>query len=560
MAYPRAVQWLCWLALLGACDSLGDDDAPAGTTEDGGAGRNGGGLSGNGAGDSGLPDDAKLPLAGDRIDTSGGAWRIVEAPASGESLVRTPDGWLALVSRSNNSGKVTLSADNSLYRSADGVVWDAIPLEASGLLTLNALAYGNGRYVMVGRHDGMPVLWTSSDGERWKETPQEMDSSMAWGGVRFVGGRFFATGFRVLGVSEDGERWQRMEIGVFQVFGIAHGNGRFMITGSGGVITSADGLSWQNHPVDCSLPDVCVTDPSGGVHPTLTSPVYFAEGAFFAGRLSSKDGTAWKIASEHPVTGHSSGQFLSLQQYELFAWPAGQSPQPVPLVRPAKAAVTAEGREFNAIGRFARGAPLPARVEVGFDDGLSCKDAACVLVAGHLLLAPPAGTPPLADRVPRDATGEPLLSEECPVSAMIRCADYEAREGCTCNQDAPYAPSSCDDVGQFSCEGEFTPRPEEWDVPEVGRAGCSCDGVDPNQPATFGRTCMEGDFTCQRPLECLAIAPSEPNAGFPQPTLFKCSQRCDVDSDCPSWEATGVCAGSVQLKCAQGSCQPRSCE
>jgi hypothetical protein len=31
-------------------------------------------------------------------------------------------------------------------------------------------------------------------------------------------------------------------------------------------------------------------------------------------------------------------------------------------------------------------------------------------------------------------------------------------------------------------------------------------------------------------------------------------------SDCPSWQATGFCEGPVQLRCAGGSCQPRSCK
>jgi hypothetical protein len=182
-----------------------------------------------------------------------------------------------------------------------------------------------------------------------------------------------------------------------------------------------------------------------------------------------------------------------------------------------------------------------------------------VLVDGRLFLVPPPGTPLLTDRVPRNADGEPLLSDECPVSRMVFCRDYETRTGCSCRPDAPRAPSECDDVSRFTCEGAFAPRAEEWHVDDVAEAGCSCDGSDANQPATFGLPCDADPTRCAAPLACLAVqAPF--TAGPPSPQRLICTASCGTDADCPSWQATGFCAGEVVLTCASGSCQPRTCD
>ena len=543
----RAVALAC-AGLIAGCDASAArpdaavPDKVGDAIEDGGAGR---------------PAEPEPPLRDGQLDTSGGAWRIIEAPNNGGQLVRTPDGWLALTSRTFG-GKLQTAAESILYRSSDGVTWDAIPLEGERL-ELQSLAYGNGRYVMFGRHEGTPVVWSSSDATTWTEAPQPLDSAQALGSVTFVGGRFFAFGFGVLGVSDDGSDWQLVQMDVVQAFGIAHGNGRFVVVGSGPVITSEDGLHWQSQSVDCSLPDVCITDPSGGVHPAILSPVMFAEDAFFAGRLSSPDGSTWSVASAAAPSTYLSGQFLRLERYQLSAWTLGGEPQPVPLVRPAQAAVTAQGRAFERIGALDDNAPYPSRVEVGFDDGLDCKTASCVMVDNQLLLVPPPGTPPLPDRVPRSASGEPLLSDACPVSSMVFCDDYDARTGCVCHPDAPREPASCTDVSQYTCEGRFTPTADEWHVPEIAQAGCSCSAVDPNQPATFAQPCTPDQPTCQAPLTCLPIdAPNSGEPPAPQPMI--CTSACTGDADCPTWNATGFCAGPVALRCSQGSCQPRTCE
>jgi hypothetical protein len=513
-------------------------------------------------------DAAELPVTSDgRLDQSGGAWRMIDVPAAGNAprIVRTPEGWLALSGRSC-CGKATISSESVLYRSRDGVAWDRIALEGDRL-ELSSLAYGNGHYVMVGRSKSAGVVWTSDDGVNWSESPQDLDYTNVWGRVAFVGGRFIAFGFRVLGVSDDGRSWHKVTVDLIQMMGIAHGNGRFLMAGSGPVITSEDGLHWQSQPLDCSLPNTCISDPSGISHQALLASVVFAEGRFFAGRLSSTNGVAWTVASELAPSAYAAGHFLSLAGYELSTWIAGGSPDLIATVRPTEAAVTAKGREIASVGVLDRDAPFPEHVSTAFEDGLSCATSSCVLVDGRLFLVPPPGTAPLPDRVPRNADGEPLLSDDCPVSRMIFCSDYATRTDCSCRPEAPRAPGWCPDVSQFTCEGAFAPRADEWHVDDVAEGGCSCDGSDPNQPPSFGRPCdintaggPRADPTiCTAPLQCLPVQP--PSGGFPPgPQPLICTAPCSTDTDCPTWQASGFCAGEVKLSCVSGTCQPRTCD
>src|SRR4029078_13108211 len=89
-------------------------------------------------------------------------------------------------------------------------------------------------------------------------------------------------------------------------------NGRYVMTGSGPVIISDDGSHLRSQPLDCSLPETCITDPSGGVSQELLSPVVFAQHRFFAGLLASPDGVDWSVASKQAPSAFMSGHFFSL--------------------------------------------------------------------------------------------------------------------------------------------------------------------------------------------------------------------------------------------------------
>jgi hypothetical protein len=79
-------------------------------------------------------------------------------------------------------------------------------------------------------------------------------------------------------------------------------------------------------------------------------------------------------------------------------------------------------------------------------------------------------------------------------------------------------------------------------------ASCSAesDERDTNRPATFFYSCVPGDGACKAPFVCLSN---------PELTGAVCTLSCEGDQQCPAWEATGHCAGSVQSQCRSGVCQ-----
>lgn len=508
-------------------------------------------------------------------DDTGGAFRVIEVPAASTqpSIVKSPLGWLALSSRQLGDARAPSGYESVLYRSTDGVHWESLPFDLPhDDVELRSLAYGNGRYVMVGRKLAAGgVIWSSDDAEHWTELAQTGDVATQWGQVMFAGSHFFAPGFRNLGVSQDGLSWSSVPITIVQVEAIAHGNDRYVMVGSGPVEVSLDGFTWEAHDLDCSLPGACdMTPPTPlgpngepsmpgqiiqGYHPH----VLFAEGRFFIAQLSSADGITWEAMPDRFPTTYVAEHFLgSVSLTEgLPSWVTAGPVEALRVVRPTREASTQARRELLYTGVLDREAPLPDRVEVEFEDGVTCETAACILVDGKLVLVPPVGTPPLPDRVPRQANGAPLFSDDCPVSSQLFCEDYEAREGCRCEPEAPRSPESCDDVGQYQCQGAFAHREGEWELEELREGGCDCNYVDPNQPAGFGVNCAADMTVCIAPLQCLPLPPIA-SVGPPyQP--YVCTQPCTTDADCPSWEATGFCAGPVSLHCAEGSCEPRTC-
>lgn len=70
--------------------------------------------------------------------------------------------------------------------------------------------------------------------------------------------------------------------------------------------------------------------------------------------------------------------------------------------------------------------------------------------------------------------------------------------------------------------------------------GCSTGEADINAPATFGQPCNADASTCESPFVCLRTH-----------TIGSiCTMTCSSNDDCPSWTATGHCAGPFQSTCA----------
>jgi hypothetical protein len=198
-------------------------------------------------------DSAEIVSSSDCVTwTERNAGRLVSDPTQGISGflqdVTFADGQFVAVGWEVDPA--TQLANVLLATSPDGLVWTERPtgLPGDAERTLQAIAWGDDRYVAIGRQsDGLTVdLLTSPDAVTWTPWPapaldgREFINDLAWGG-----GQFVAAGSATW-TSPDGVSWSKQP-GFFQSLnGVAQGGGRFVTVGSvGGLLATADGQSWR---------------------------------------------------------------------------------------------------------------------------------------------------------------------------------------------------------------------------------------------------------------------------------------------------------------------------
>ena len=148
-----------------------------------------------------------------------------------------------------HSGFVAVAVRGGIYHSAEGNTWSlAKAIEGGfGSRFLQATAYGNGVYVVVGGRN--TILW-SENGLDWQlasPPPKYHLRDVVWGADRFV-----AVGYEgTLLTSTDGREWNQPEFlsAPFDLRIIAFGNGTFR-AGSvqGSTFLSKDGIHWERGP------------------------------------------------------------------------------------------------------------------------------------------------------------------------------------------------------------------------------------------------------------------------------------------------------------------------
>lgn len=218
-------------------------------------------------------------------------------PVPAERVLRTDAGFFALFNEALGEGKIWTGSRTHLYRSRDGVAWDSVsisPVPAGR--GLRDLAFGEGRFVSALPGLQSSQIWTSTDARSWSVSEIAVQDANFFRIVH-AGDRFFVLGNSPhLATSSDGTEWKHVALSTIQLMGLAFGNGRYVLVGSGPIQYSDDGLSWNAVKLDCSLPDACITDPSGGVHQHHHEDVVFADG-FYVDQLFSEDGEHWQAHS-----------------------------------------------------------------------------------------------------------------------------------------------------------------------------------------------------------------------------------------------------------------------
>jgi len=332
-------------------------------------------------------------------------WQELGVPGAGSrpDLASTPSGWFALSQRSVGDAKAPSAWESYLYRSPDGIRWQAVRVsDETDNLWLRGVAYGAGQYVLAGMRMGSSdgAIFHSTDGEHWQELTVASGAPSGLSDVVFSGGQFFALStFRTLLRSTNGIDWQVIDLGTTVMpLDVTFGGGQFLLVGSGDVQRSSDGLLWQPSHLGCDMPGACITNPSGQVAQGLHSRVVFAAGTYFIDQASSTDGQTWQaqpgLYPQAGLDGHALG---SSAESEFALWGPAEAPQALNSVRyitTLSEAHRAERMRWNGsidpqeqtLENFPNGEPLPEQIEYPIPSSADCTSARCVVVSNRLYL------------------------------------------------------------------------------------------------------------------------------------------------------------------------------
>lgn len=179
-----------------------------------------------------------------------------------------------------------------------------------------AIAYGNGRYVVVGNQG---AVTSSTDGVTWTEPKVLGSSNHVWDDLIFINGQFVAVGAAKQGgagyivASNDGINWTTIKtVGTSGWSAITYGNGKYVVTGFGcNITTSPNGIDWTT-PIQYGY-NVWYRDVAygNGRFVAITSSGYIA---------NSADGITWttenvRQGSKWSCISYGNGKFIVLDGY-----------------------------------------------------------------------------------------------------------------------------------------------------------------------------------------------------------------------------------------------------
>jgi hypothetical protein len=154
---------------------------------------------------------------------------------------------------------VAPASGNTAYTSTDGTTWTSVTVAASTNTTLEAVAFGSGKFIVVGRDSNfLAAVFTSADGTTW--TPANAIPG-AVPGNGFIAAAASPTGFVAAGgsfvySSADGVTWTARTSGLPSVpgqlgsntegvSGASYANNQFFVVGiAGSIVSSPDGTTW----------------------------------------------------------------------------------------------------------------------------------------------------------------------------------------------------------------------------------------------------------------------------------------------------------------------------
>jgi hypothetical protein len=194
------------------------------------------------------------------ISTDGVHWtKTLEGASSGAGVT----GSYAGVIKASAFGNDKLVVIGNDYKTSlplvttDGINWQKGSFDQKA--NTNAIAYGNGIFVGVGRWysvstSGTAMSAISTDGLSWTTYPAG-GSLTALNGIAYGDNKFVAVGLNgLIETSEDGVHWNVIQQGGPHLNDIVYSetDKRFIAVGNqGAILTSSDGAAWSSRYVSC---------------------------------------------------------------------------------------------------------------------------------------------------------------------------------------------------------------------------------------------------------------------------------------------------------------------
>ena len=218
-----------------------------------------------------------------------------------------------------NGRAVIVGMGGRLIISEYGSRWNEASHATDGLIGTDAVTYGEGRFVSVGKvfADGLIIATaaTSPDGINW--TPRDVTHlTDGLQSVTYGEGTFVAVGYGFAATSPDGAVWtEGPHRFLGQLFDVAYGNGTFVIVGGrGSVFRSTDGVTWkEGYPGDRSNGLILRSVTYGEDQFVAVGDEYVVRGEFVPGEgygtdrpmsqsviITSQDGVSWSVQYTGP--------------------------------------------------------------------------------------------------------------------------------------------------------------------------------------------------------------------------------------------------------------------
>jgi len=233
-----------------------------------------------------------------------------------------------------NGKFVAVGGNGKMATSTDGVTWTAVSNSRFGRTHIRAIAYGNNRFVAAGDEtaaystDG--VTWTAVVANPSDYLGDGMDAGSVQkpffaraSGIIYVGGKFVEVCFMGrMATTTDGITWTAIKradttFGVEDINAIAYGNSRFVAVGDNGrMATSTNGTTWT-----------AVSDSKFGIYEYIYAVAYgnsrFVVGGWGGKMATSANGTTWTTVDVSRVFGTSAIRAIAYGNGKFVAVGAG---------------------------------------------------------------------------------------------------------------------------------------------------------------------------------------------------------------------------------------------